>query len=202
MLSFLFLFQTHGSDTPEGRLLFSCERCQHKFLSEYALVSHRRNAHSLNERFECRSVWWWWWRSGRNPAVSTPSPTLFIALTSRYCGKYFRNAKYCSNHEGRHKSGELDDESSLRCDTCARTFSNRHNLLRHVRDAHPGEGGGGAGGAREDEVAVAARGASSSAAAKRRKGGRFRCQECGKDFVDSTRLRQHRWIHTGYHPYK
>ncbi len=94
--------------------------------------------------------------------------------------------KYLHIHEQRHE----EEDTALRCGECTRTFSNRQNLLRHVRDCHPVQQDTGAG---DDSLPTA------TTTAKKK---RFRCEECDKDFVDSTRLKQHSWIHTGYHPYK
>ena len=126
--------QGHGSDTKEGRMLYSCERCGKKFLSEYAANVHKREEH---------------------PTTNVVQPEC------RHCGKRFKSERHCLAHEKKHEDqGEVvqDSEASVRCDACAKTFSNRHNLLRHQRNEHT-----------------------------QKNSGRFRCPECGKDFVDSTR---------------
>ena len=38
----------------EGKILFGCEHCCQKFLSEYALIAHKRDSHSTAETFTCK----------------------------------------------------------------------------------------------------------------------------------------------------
>ncbi len=122
------------------------------------MIAHRRDEHSVNDIFRCR-----------------------------HCGKEFRNAKFCKNHERRHEAeggtNGLPLEAEFMCEfpvpnpddgdthvTCGRRFSSRHNLDRHVR-SHTGQKS-------------------------------HACDLCSKTFVDSTRLRRHKWIHIGHAPYK
>lgn len=46
--------QEHRGDPLLDKLLYACETCGARFLSEYALVSHRKEAHSVNLKHECR----------------------------------------------------------------------------------------------------------------------------------------------------
>ncbi len=92
----------------------------------------------------------------------------------RHCPKTFKSERFWTAHELRHNSGEEAAASkALTCSVCSKRFSNRHNLVRHCRSAH--------------EVAAV---------------NEYKCGECGKSFVDSTRLKQHKWIHAGYRPYE
>ena len=74
------------SSGPEGDFLFTCEHCRRRFLSEYSLIAHKRDEHSVNDLWSCR-----------------------------HCGKQFRNAKFCKNHEKKHETGEISEENQFVC---------------------------------------------------------------------------------------
>lgn len=142
----------------DNRHLHSCDVCNLKLLSEYALIAHKREAHSLNDVFTCK-----------------------------YCSRRFRNAKFCRNHELRHTTGQLTDEHQCLFvdaagNVCNKTFANKNNLLRHKQQSrHGGDDG---------NITQVARRQS------------FVCDICSKTFVDSTRLKEHKWIHRDYRPHK
>ena len=81
-----WLFQTHETGSKEAANLLNCDHCNMKFLSEYNLVGHKRDAHSTSKSLVCA-----------------------------ICQKVFKNAKFLKNHEDRHKTGEIGaDEEEFR----------------------------------------------------------------------------------------
>ena len=75
--------QQHKIGSREGRNLYSCEHCHQNFLSEYIMMTHKRNMHSMCETMGCE-----------------------------ICGKEFKNSKFLANHMDRHKNGEISSESN------------------------------------------------------------------------------------------
>ncbi|MEM6731014.1 MAG: C2H2-type zinc finger protein, partial [Myxococcota bacterium] len=132
----------------EGKFYPTCDHCGRKFLTQYNMVAHKKEKHSLANNLSCR-----------------------------FCGKIFKCAKFLANHEAKHESGELI-EKTYECshenpngEICGKVFNNKHNFERHQKSHN-----------NANKV--------------------HKCLECGKTFVDSTRLKHHRWIHTGHNPFK
>ena len=147
--------QVHETGSFEARNLYSCEDCHQKFLSEYVMLTHKRNIHSLCETLSCE-----------------------------ICGKEFKNSKFLSNHLERHTKEDIDglqpDEEEFCCELpipekenipCGKIFKLKCNLERHIKTSH---------------MQIK----------------QHQCNDCGKKFVDSTRLKEHRWIHTDHRPIK
>lgn len=92
-------------------------------------------------------------------------------LICKSCGKNFKNAKFLANHEEKHRRGELPTEKPEY--VCGQCSKVFSQKANLERHVRTTH--------------------------KRIKS--HTCNECGKNFVDSTRLKEHRWIHTGHKPY-
>lgn len=110
--------QSHTTQSSEARFFYNCEYCQMKFVSEYNLVTHKKQAHSEGLNLHCS-----------------------------ICKKLFKNAKYLKSHEAKHSTGEVSipgEAHLFKCSvqlqdgvTCDKTFKIKSNLDRHVK-SHQG----------------------------------------------------------------
>ena len=102
--------------------------------------------------------------------------SLADTLACRYCDRKFKNSKFLQNHEARHESGDLD-ERAFEC----------------TYECKPGEPCG--------KIFTNRHNLERHLKAHNNTNREHVCVDCGKTFVDSTRLKHHRWIHTGHVPF-
>ncbi|XP_069700197.1 zinc finger protein 271-like [Periplaneta americana] len=181
--------RVHAQDKP-----FSCPLCLKRFAQSGDLKRHKRRVHTGQKQFACSVCMKRFSQQGDLTRHTRRVHTGERPFSCTVCLKNFVQRADLNRHTRLIHTGERP----FTCDICLKSFVQLGDLTRHARRVHDGEGGPYHSSPCIMGPAIKEISQNTQESVSTRP---FRCEVCGKTFMQARNLTRHSFIHSSQKPF-